>query len=40
MLNGTGIYAVVVFPVPSVLVKDVKLILKTKAGNMHSATIA
>jgi hypothetical protein len=31
----SGIYAVVAFPVPSVLVKDKMLICKTKAGNMH-----
>lgn len=33
--NGTGIYAVVAFSDPSVLVKDIKLNCKTKASNMH-----
>ncbi len=33
--NGTGIYAVVAFPVPSVFVKDIKADFKSEAGNMH-----
>ena len=33
--NGTGIYAVVAFLVPSALAKDKLLNRKSKAGNMH-----
>jgi hypothetical protein len=38
--NGKGIYAVVAFPVPSVLVKDIKPISKPKLATCTSATIA
>jgi hypothetical protein len=38
--NGSGIYAVVAFPVPSALLKDIQLIRNPMLVTCTSATIA